>query len=163
MDSVDGGGPDVGPSHCRAAGDTICGICMRRRPPAGHLPEMGPCQVPSGQTTYQNGTRYGGPRQSSSANRYAKPCSRTPPTADLLGTHHVRKPQSARAHHKVIRKGLPLDFADMFCKLAKLQGINPGRGPNGWHLRRYLGLLGVLNWHVRPRRFGYPFGAAVWC
>ena len=30
----------------------------------------------------------------------------------------------------------------------------------GWHLRSYLGLL---NWHVRPRGLGCPFGAGAWC
>ena len=30
----------------------------------------------------------------------------------------------------------------------------------GRHLRSYLGLL---NWHVRPRGLGCPFGAGAWC
>ena len=98
-------------------------------PPTGRLSKEGPCRGQNGTTTMRGGTKSPGLPLPSSASGSAQHCQRAPPTADLLGSAQVHRPQRGLAQTASLHRGLPHDFRHLFHDIAKLPGIRPPRRP----------------------------------
>ena len=96
-------------------------------PPTGRLSTEGPCQGQNGTTTSRGGTKSPGLPRPFSASGSARNCQRAPPTANLLGSAHVHRPQRGLARTASLHRDLPHDFPHLFHDIAQLPSIRPPR------------------------------------